>query len=171
MYKPNKSMNILRIIQKVLVEVVSLRSSKMNITKRPGNIVFVISYIILLIGFIVFFFLILWYVRKKMSNNTYGSLGLRIASLNDCFGKSVKTDTLFINLYDYWTNFHDENKKYHIWHSHLIWKLEMYIRKKWWKHLPNVNIVFNKYKEGDLFDFRRFLDEFDTEKYFELLKD
>ena len=102
----------------------------MNITKRPGNIVFVISYIILLIGFIVFFFVILWYVRKKMSNNTYGSLGLRIASLNDCFGNSVKTDTLFINLYDYWTNFHNENKNFYFWHSQLMWKLEMYIRKR-----------------------------------------
>ena len=155
-----------------MVEVVLLRSSKMNITKRPDNIVFVISYIILLIGFIVFFFVILWYVRKKMPNNTYGSLGLRIASLNDCFGKSVKTDTLFINLYDYWTNFHDENKKYYFWHSHFMWKLEMYIRKMWSKDLPNVNIVFDKYKEGDsFFDPRRFLDEFDTEKYFELIKD
>ena len=36
-----------------------------------------------------------------MSNNTSGSLGLRFASLDDHFGKSVKTDTLFINLYDY----------------------------------------------------------------------
>ena len=54
--RKKQSMNILRIIQKVLVEVVSLRSSKMNITKRSGNIVFVISYFILLIGFINFFF-------------------------------------------------------------------------------------------------------------------
>ena len=102
-----------------------------------------------------------------MSNNTCGSLGLRFASLNDCFGKSVKTDTLFINLYDYWTNFHDENKKFYFWHSHLMWELEMYIRKKWSKDLPNVNIVIDKYKEGDC----RFLDVFNTEKYFELLKD
>ena len=64
-------MNILRIIQKVLVEVVSLRSSKMNITKRPGNIVFIISYIILLIGFIIFFFVIMEYIIKKMSINTW----------------------------------------------------------------------------------------------------
>ena len=35
-----------------------------------------------------------------------------------------------------------------------------------------MNIVFNKYKEGNsFFDPCRFLDEFDTEKYFELLKD
>ena len=57
--RKKQSMNILRIIQKVLVEVVSYRSSKMNITKRTGNIVFVISYIILLIDFIVFFFVIM----------------------------------------------------------------------------------------------------------------
>ena len=51
-------------------------------------------------------------------------------------------------------------------------KFEMYIRKKWSKDLPNLNIAFDKYKEGDsFFDPRRFLDEFDTEKYFELLKD
>ena len=165
-------MNILRIIKKVLVEVVSLKSLKMNITKRPGNIVFVISYIILLIGFIVFFFCNYVVRQKKLSNNTYGSLGLRIASLNDCFGKSIKTDTLFINLYDYWTNFHDKNKKSYFWHSHLMWKLEMCIRKKWSKDLPNMNIVFDKYKKGDsFFDPRRFLDEFNTEKYFERLKD
>ena len=83
-----------------------------------------------------------------MSNNTYGSLGLRIATLNDRFGKSVKTDTLFINLCDYWTNFHDKNKNFYFWHSHLMWILEMYIQKKWSKDLPNVNIVFDKYKEG-----------------------
>ena len=48
----------------------------------------------------------------------------------------------------------------------------MYIRKKWSKDLPNVNILFDKYKEGDsFFDPRRVLDEFDTEEYFELLKD
>ena len=40
------------------------------------------------------------------------------------------------------------------------------------KDLPNVNTVFDKYKEVDsFFDPHRFLDEFDTEKYFELLKD
>ena len=106
-----------------------------------------------------------------MSNNTYGSLGLRIATLTNRFGKTVKTDTLFINLYDYWTNFHNENKKIYFCHSHLMWKLEMYIRQKWSNDLPNVNIEFNKYKEGkSCFGPCRFLDEFNTEKYFELLK-
>ena len=46
------------------------------------------------------------------------------------------------------------------------------MRKMWSKDLPNVNIVFDKYKEVDsFFDPHRFLDEFDTEKYFEPLKD
>ena len=107
-----------------------------------------------------------------MSNNSYGSLGLPIASLNKCFGKSVETDTFLINLYDYWTNFYDENQKFSFLHSYLMWKLEMHIRNKWSKELPNVNIVFDKYKKVDsFFDPRRFLDEFDTGKYFELLKD
>ena len=105
-------MNILRIIQKALVEVVSLRSSKMNITKRPGNIVFVISYIILLIGFIVFFFVIMQYVRKKMSVEMDMSVIMS--------GKSVETDNFFINLYDYWTNFYHENKKFSFFHSYLM---------------------------------------------------
>ena len=105
-------MNILRIIQKVLVEVVSLRSSKMNITKRPGNIVFVISYIMLLIGFIVFFFVIMQYVRKKMSVEMDMSVIMS--------GKSVETDNFFINLYDYWTNFYHENKKFSFFHSYLM---------------------------------------------------
>ena len=107
-----------------------------------------------------------------MLDNTYGSLGLRIKRLNDRFGKHVKSDTLFLNLYDYWTEFYNPNKRYLWWHTHIIWKLEMYIGRKWSKDLPNVNIVFEKYKkEKVFFDPRRFKDEFDSEKYFELLKD
>ena len=105
-------MNILRTIQKVLVEVVPLRSSKMNITKRPGNIAFVISYVILLIGFIVFFFVIMQYVRKKMSVEMEMSVKMS--------RKSVETDNFFINLYDYWTNFYHENKKFSFFHSYLM---------------------------------------------------
>lgn len=107
-----------------------------------------------------------------MSDNTYGSPGLLIKRLNDRFGKHVKSDTLFLNLYNYWTEFHNPNKRYLWWHTNLIWKLEMYIRRKWSKDLPNVNIVFEKYKQEEaFFDPRRFKDQFDSEKYFELLKD
>ena len=46
----------------------------------------------------------------------------------------------------------------------------MNIRKKWSKDLPKLNIVLKKYKKEDnFFDPRRFLEEFNSEKYFKLL--
>ena len=45
----------------------------------------------------------------------------------------------------------------------------MSIRRKWSKDLPLVNILIKKFKEKDEF-FERFLEEFNQEKYFELLK-
>ena len=49
----------------------------------------------------------------------------------------------------------------------------MNIRRKWSPELPKVNIIFKKYKEEreEFFDPTCFLEEFDCEKYFELLKD
>ena len=41
-----------------------------------------------------------------MSDNTYGSHNLRLVRLNDPCGKHINLDTLFLNLYDYWTEFH-----------------------------------------------------------------
>ena len=104
--------------------------------------------------------------------STYGSANLR-RRIGNKFGKHIRTDTLFINLYEYWTEFHNPQKRYLFWLSHVMWKLEMNIRRKWWKELPKVNIIFKKYKEeGEEFlDPTRFLIEFDCEKYFELLKD
>ena len=47
----------------------------------------------------------------------------------------------------------------------------MNIRKKWSNNLPKVNIIFKRYEEQDeFFDPQLFLEEFDAEKYFELLK-
>ena len=104
-------------------------------------------------------------------SETYGSANLRVESLADKVGKKVKNVTLFHNLYDYWTSFHDPNKKYFWWYGQKLWKLEVFIRKKRnRKVLPLVNIILKKYKEGDkFFDATRFLNEFDAEKYFELL--
>ena len=103
--------------------------------------------------------------------STYGSVGLRIESLNDLFGKKVKKDILFNNLYDFWTRFHDPNKKYFWWYPQLLWNIEMSIRRKWSPDLPKVNIILKKYKEEDEFvDPSRFLEVFEAEKYFELLK-
>ena len=41
-----------------------------------------------------------------MSDNTYGSDSLRFITINNNRGMNIKSDTLFINIYDYWTNFH-----------------------------------------------------------------
>ena len=49
----------------------------------------------------------------------------------------------------------------------------MNIRRKWSPELPKVNIILKKYKaeREEFFDPARFLEKFDCEKYFELLKD
>ena len=67
-----------------------------------------------------------------MSENTYGSFGLRVGRLY-IKGKYVKKDTLFLHIFDYWTNFHNPNKKYFWWHCSLMSKLERHIRRKWRK--------------------------------------
>ena len=41
---------------------------------------------------------------------TYGSAGLRVMFMDDEKGKLIKTDTLFENLYDFWTSYHDPCK-------------------------------------------------------------
>ena len=80
-----------------------------------------------------------------------------------------------MNLYDYWTEFCNPQKKFLFWHSHIMWKLEMNIRKKWkWSpELGKVNIIVKKYNDerNEFFDPTRFLEEFDSEKYFQLLED
>ena len=38
------------------------------------------------------------------------TVGLRVESLNDQFGKHIQKDTLFNNLYDYYARFHDPKK-------------------------------------------------------------
>ena len=104
--------------------------------------------------------------------STYGSANLRIKRIGNKFGKHIWTDTLFTNLCDYWTEFCNPQKKFLFWHSHIMWKLEMNIRRMvtW---IAKVNIIFKKYKEErkEFFDPTRFLEEFDCEKHFELLKD
>ena len=111
-----------------------------------------------------------------MSNNTYGSYGLREEHLNDPLGKKIKFDTLFNNLYDYWTLYHDLHQQIlrNIvdFQFSLIAKLKINIRRRWRKNLPNINIVLERYKEADdFFNPMQFLEKFDNEKYFELLVD
>ena len=50
-------------------------------------------------------------LRKTLSMSTYGSADLRIEILNNRNECYIKKDTLFNNLYDFWTRFHDPNKR------------------------------------------------------------
>ena len=103
---------------------------------------------------------------------TYGSAKLRVLFMDDEKGKVIKKHTLFENLYDFWTSFHDHNKSIFYWYGQKICALEMSIRRKWnSKVLLLVNIILKKYKEKDeFFDPEKYLEEVDQEKYFELLK-
>ena len=110
-----------------------------------------------------------------MSNNTYGSYGLREERLNYTLGIKIKFDNLFINLYNYWVLSH------HL-HQQILWRildfdcsnvttLENNIRKKWSKDLPHVNIVLEKFEDADeFFNMIQFLEKFDNENYFGLLE-
>ena len=63
-------------------------------------------------------------------------------------------DTLFLNLYDYWTEFHHPHaiiRSVGEWSNYVLVKLEKNIRKKWPKDLVNVNILFEKFHEKDKF--------------------
>ena len=46
---------------------------------------------------------------------TYGSAKLIVLFMDDGKGREIKKDTLFENLYDFWTTFHDPNKSLLYW--------------------------------------------------------
>ena len=52
-----------------------------------------------------------------MSEETYGSANLRTESIEDKVGRKVKKDTLFYILYDYWTSYHNPNRKFFWWYD------------------------------------------------------
>ena len=58
-----------------------------------------------------------------MSDKTYGSSNLRFESINNISGRRIKTDTLFCNIYDYWTTFHDPRKRCSWWYPETLTKL------------------------------------------------
>ena len=62
---------------------------------------------------------------------TYGSAKLRVLFMNDKKEREIKKDTLFENLYDFWTSFHDTNKRIFYWHGQKIWMFEMSVRRMW----------------------------------------
>ena len=78
---------------------------------------------------------------------TYSSADVRTSFLNDERGKLIKSDSLYINLYDYWTCFHVSNFiGLFTWYHPKIALLEKNIRKKWetMKDFPFVNTAFKK---------------------------
>ena len=78
-------------------------------------------------GPILNFFLVL---EKLTMSETYGSTNLRLEFFDNKVEKRVKNDTQFHNLYDYWTSYHDPNKKIFWWYSQKLRRLEMSIRRK-----------------------------------------
>ena len=84
-----------------------------------------------------------------MSGNTYGPFGLHIGRLRDIEGKYINEGTLFLHLYDYWTNFHDPNKRFLWWRESIMIKIEKNIRKKWVKDLPDVDFVLERIKANN----------------------
>ena len=93
--------------------------------------------------------------------------------MNDEEGKLIKSDTLFLNLYHFWTCFHASYKILFIWYHCKMHLLEMALKKKWeaTKDLPLVNIILKKIKEKDkYFNPKKYFRE-DEGKYFELLQD
>ena len=47
----------------------------------------------------------------------YGSAKLRVVFMDYERGDRIKTDTLFENLYDFWTSYHDSNKSILKWYG------------------------------------------------------
>ena len=103
---------------------------------------------------------------------TCGSAEIRTSFMNDEEGKLIKSDSVFENLYDFWSCFHMSYKTLFIWYHPKMAQLKMAIRRKWetTKDLPLVNIVLKKVKEKDsCFNPMRYLGR-DEEKYFEILQ-
>ena len=78
---------------------------------------------------------------------TYSSADIRTSFLNDERGNLIKSGSLYVNLYDYWTCFHASNSiVLFTWYHPKMALLEKNIRKKLktMKDLPFDNIVLKK---------------------------
>ena len=51
---------------------------------------------------------------------TYGSAKLRVVFMDYQRGDRIKTDTLFENLFEFWTSYHDSNKSIFKWYRQKI---------------------------------------------------
>ena len=103
-----------------------------------------------------------------MNYETYGSF--RVEFLNDEREKLLKSDSLFLNIYDFWVLSHAQGfMKVNCWYHPKKAKLERVLRKKWErenvKDLAIINVLLRKITEGELFfDPTNYLD--DKEEYF-----
>ena len=84
-----------------------------------------------------------------MSDNMYASNDLHCIRFTDINGSHVKDDTVFLNIYDYWMGFHNDDCIYFWWSSSVLSKLEQLIKKKWKACLPDVNVAFERIKAKD----------------------
>ena len=102
-------------------------------------------------------------------SEAYGSDDLRVECLHDKRGKNIKGESLFLNLYDYWTLLHAE-LKFH-WYHPKIAILEKQIRKNLRdsKELLLANVFVKKFKDKEpLFSPVNYLD--DDEKYLQTME-
>ena len=103
-----------------------------------------------------------------MNYETYGSFWVEF--LNEERGKLLKSDSLFLNIYDFWVLSHAQGfMKVNCWYHPKKAKLERVLRKKWErenvKDLAIINVLLRKITEGELFfDPTNYLD--DKEQYF-----
>lgn len=74
---------------------------------------------------------------------------MRRGKLTDIKGNYIQNDTLFLHIYDYWTNFHHPSKKFFWWNETLLSKLERYIRRKWVQTLLDVDVLIDRIKENN----------------------
>ena len=87
-----------------------------------------------------------------MSYETYDSF--RVEFLHDKKGKLLKSDELFLNIYDFWVLTHaPESTKVKQWYHPKLTKLEKILRKKWGKErkkvktLPIINLMLRNIRE------------------------
>ena len=106
-------------------------------------------------------------------SETYGSDNLRVECLHDKKGKEVMGESLFLNLFDYWTLLNAECKHlYYPWYHPKIALLEKQIRKKLVnnKDLPLANVFIKKFQDKDLhFSPVSYLD--DDETYLKMVQE
>ena len=105
------------------------------------------------------FFLAVSKIVKEISSwDTYGSF--RQDFLTDKKGKLIKTDKVFLNIYDYWGLIHAPRSiRVERWYHPKVAFLKKHLRKKWkkesfCKRCPLLTLCFKKLRKKNLFSIR-----------------